>query len=163
MPTDERIAIYPGSFDPVTNGHVDVIRRATRLFDRLIVAIGVNTAKQTLFSTEERMALVRSATTGVPGLEVDSFDGMLVDYARRRGAVVIVRGVRQGGDLEYEMRMFFANRRMAPDVDTVFLAPSEEHALVSASIVREIHGWGGDVRSFVPDSVAEALAHRNSM
>ncbi len=160
MAENTRLAIYPGTFDPITLGHVDVIHRANRLFDRLIVAIGINTEKRTLFSTEERVELVRECTADLTGIRVESFEGLIVDFARERGASTLIRGIRQGGDLEYEMRMFFANSRMHPDLDTIFFAPSEEHALVSSSIVREIHRWGGDVSSFVPEPVQVALRRR---
>jgi pantetheine-phosphate adenylyltransferase len=155
-----RLALYPGTFDPITNGHVDVLERALRIFDVVEIAVGVNADKRTLLDLDERLQLIRTCTADLSGVTVGSFEGLVVDYARARGAVALIRGVRQGGDLEYEMRMYFANRRLHPDLDTVFFAPSAEHALVSASIVREIHRWGGDVRSFVPRAVADALQAR---
>ena len=155
-----RLAIVPGSFDPITLGHLDIIERATRLFDDVEVAIGVNAGRSPLFSLEERLVLVRACTGHLPTVEATSFEGLVAEYARRRGAVALVRGVRQGGDLEYEMRMHFANRRLNEDLDTLFLVPAERHALVSASVVREIHSYGGDVTSFVPEPVFNALEER---
>ena len=160
MAETTRRVLYPGTFDPITLGHLDIIERARRLFDEVEVAIGVNADKKTLLSLDERLDLARACTAEMQNVTVSSFEGLVVDYARARRATALIRGVRQGGDLEYEMRMHFANRRMNPDVDTIFFAPSEEHALVSASIVREIHRWGGDVRSFVPTHVQRALEAR---
>ena len=158
-----RRVLYPGTFDPITLGHLDIIERARRLFDEVEVAIGINASKKTLLSVQERLELIAACTEDMRNVVVSTFEGLVVDYARERGAIALIRGVRQGGDLEYEMRMHFANRRMSPQLDTIFLAPSEEHALVSASIVREIHRWGGDVRSFVPAQVRAALdEHANS-
>lgn len=163
MAETKRLGLYPGTFDPITNGHLDVIRRARRVFDVVDVAIGINSEKRTLLSLEERLELAVSCTADWEDVTVSSFEGLVVDYARSRGAVALIRGVRQAGDLEYEMRMYVANRRLNPELDTVFFAPSEEHALVSASIVREIHRWGGDVRTFVPERVVAALdAHAKS-
>ena len=156
-----RLALYPGSFDPITYGHLDILERALRLFDEVEVTVAVNTRKQTLFTVEERCALVEAATQGMEGVErliVAPFEGLLVDHARARGAVALVRGLRQVSDFDYEFRMAFANRRLAPDVETVLFMTSEEHAFVAASIVREVHYWGGDVSHFVPPPVVEALA-----
>ena len=160
MASPPRLALYPGSFDPITNGHLDVIRRARRLFDRVEVAVGINTQKTSLLSVDERLQLIRSCTEGLEGVSTSSFEGLVVEHARARNAIALVRGVRQAGDLEYELQMFYANRRMHPDLDVVFFAPSEEHAFVSASIVREIHSWGGDIRSFVPPPVMARLRAR---
>ena len=158
-----RLALYPGTFDPVTLGHLDVLARALRVFDRIEVTVAVNAAKATLFTTDERVALVRASLDGVAGAErvaVAPFEGLLVNHARARGAVALVRGLRQVSDFDYEFRMALANRRLAPDIETVFLMPSEAHTFVAASIVREIHRWGGDVTSFVPAAVVRALAER---
>lgn len=160
-----RLALYPGTFDPVTLGHLDVLERALHVFDRLQVTVAVNDAKQSLFSTEERVALVRESVAGLAGaarVEVQAFEGLLVDHARAVGAVALVRGLRQVSDFDYEFRMALANRRLAPSLQTVFLMPSEDHTFVAASIVREIHRWGGDVSSFVPPPVVAALAARGT-
>lgn len=154
------LALFPGSFDPPTNGHLDLITRGLALFDAIEVVVAVNAAKQSLFSAEERCALIRACTAHLERVQVVSFEGLLVDHARQRGAVALLRGIRQATDFDYEMRMAFANRRLHPDLETVFVAPAEAHALVSASLVREIHRWGGDVRSFVPDPVYKALQQK---
>ncbi len=157
-----RLALYPGSFDPVTNGHLDVLRRALRLFDCIEVTVGVNVGKQALFTAEDRVALIREATAGWSGeerarLSIETFDGLIVERARERGAVALVRGLRQVSDFDYEMRMAVANRRLEEEVVTVFLTPSPRHAFTSASLVREIYGFGGDVSSFVPPPVLARL------
>jgi pantetheine-phosphate adenylyltransferase len=158
-----KLALYPGTFDPVTLGHLDVLERALRVFDRIEVTVAVNAAKTALFTTDERVALVRESLTGVAGADrvtVAAFEGLLVDHARATGAVALVRGLRQVSDFDYEFRMALANRRLHPDLQTVFLMPGEAHVFVAASIVREIHRWGGDVSSFVPEPVIRALAGR---
>ena len=162
-----RLALYPGTFDPVTLGHLDVIRRALRLFDRVEVTLATNIAKRTLFSDDERADLIRQSIAGWPAEErervsVATFEGLVVEHARRRGAAALVRGLRQVSDFDYEMRMAVANRRLAEGVVTVFLTPSEEHAFTSATLVREIHRFGGDVASFVPEPVRAALAARSA-
>ena len=155
-----RLALYAGSFDPFTFGHLDVLERALRLFDEVEVTVAVNANKQTLFTIEERCDLIRQCTGHLRGVRVAAFEGLLVDRARDRGAVALVRGLRQVADFDYEARMAFANRKLYPDVETVLLLTSETHAFVSASIVREIHRWGGDVAAFVPPPVVDALARR---
>ena len=158
-----RLALYPGTFDPVTFGHLDVLERALHVFDRIEVTVAVNAAKTALFTTEERVALVEASLGGIAGADrvrVSAFEGLLVDHARATGAVALVRGLRQVSDFDYEFRMALANRRLFPDLQTVFLMPGEAHTFVAASIVREIHRWGGDVTSFVPEPVVRALAGR---
>jgi pantetheine-phosphate adenylyltransferase len=160
-----RLALYPGTFDPITLGHLDVLERALTLFDRVEVTVAINLSKASLFTVEERVDLVRASLDGMPGAErasVTAFEGLLVDHARAAGAVALVRGLRQVTDFDYEFRMALANRRLFPALQTVFLMPDEAHTFVAASIVREIHRWGGDVRSFVPPVVAEALAARRT-
>ena len=157
-----RLALYPGTFDPVTLGHLDVLRRALRLFDRVEVTLATNIAKRTLFSDDERAALIRESIADWPAEErervsVATFEGLIVEHARARGAVALVRGLRQVSDFDYEMRMAVANRRLEADVVTVFLTPNETHAFTSATLVREIHRFGGDVSSFVPTPVWAAL------
>ncbi len=158
-----RLALYPGTFDPVTLGHLDVLERALAVFDRVEVTVAVNASKQTLFSADERVALVHESIAGMDGADrvtVAVFEGLLVDHARACGAVALVRGLRQVSDFDYEMRMAVANRRLAPGVQTVFFPPAEDQAFVAASIVRDIHRWGGDVASFVPPAVARALGEK---
>ncbi len=161
-----RLALYPGSFDPVTNGHLDVLRRALRLFDRVEVTVGVNVAKHGLFSAEERIELIEASTAEWSEderarLSIETFDGLIVDRAKARRAVALVRGLRQVSDFDYEMRMAVANRRMAEDIVTLFLTPEPENAFTSASLVREIHRFGGDVSSFVPPPVLARLRARS--
>lgn len=151
------LALYPGSFDPFTFGHLDILERASRIFDEVVVTIARNSSKKGLFSTDERKDLVLACTSHLSNISVAIFDGLLVDYAKERGAIALVRGLRQVSDFDYEFRMAFANRRLAADVETVFFMTSEEYALISASIVREIHHHGGDISSFVPPPVLAAM------
>ncbi len=153
----KRIAVYPGTFDPVTNGHLDLVDRGRRHFDRLNVAILENEDKRSLFSVDERKGLLKDAVREWKNVQVDSFDGLLVDYAGRIGASVILRGIRAVTDFEYEMQMTMMNRKLAPEVETVFLMPSESYSYVSSRLVREIARLGGSVTGLVPESVARAL------
>lgn len=150
-------AIYPGSFDPLTNGHVDIIQRGSRMFDRIIVAILLNIEKAPLFTVHERVAIARDVFREWPNVEVDTFDGLLVDYARRRKAGVIVRGLRAVSDFEYEMQMALMNRRLNPDVETVFMMPAEPYTYVSSRLVKEVVALGGSVHGLVPDLVEDRL------
>jgi pantetheine-phosphate adenylyltransferase len=149
-----RVAIYPGSFDPVTNGHLDVIRRAATMFDNVVVAIAHNMSKTALFSPEERATLIREIE---PRVEVSIFDGLLVEYVHRRGASIIIRGLRAVADFEYEFQLALMNRRLVPEVDTVFLMTDERNFYISSSLVKEVASLGGDVTDFVPGSVSAAL------
>ena len=151
-----RTALFAGTFDPVTNGHIDVIRRAAPLFDRLIVAVSKG-GKSTLFTSEERVSLLRQEVLDVAGVEVVPFDGLLVAFARERGAKVLVRGVRTFQDWEYELRMVQMNRHMAPELETVFLAPSVENAFLSSTLIREVASLRADLEGLVPTAVARAL------
>jgi pantetheine-phosphate adenylyltransferase len=153
----EITAVYPGTFDPVTNGHLDIIRRGSRLFSRVIVAILQNPAKDPLFSLAERTKMVAQATSDLGNVRVDAFEGLLVDYARRQSARVIVRGLRAVSDFEFEMQMAMMNRRMNDEVETVFMMPSESYSYVSSRLVREVVMLGGSVEGIVPDAVARAL------
>ena len=153
-------AIYPGSFDPVTNGHLDVIGRAARLFDRVVVAVAHNELKQPLFSPEERLSLLREATAGIPGIEVTAFRGLLVDFARECPAGVVVRGLRAISDFEFEFQMALMNRKLHPDLETCFLTPKEELTYLSSRLVKEVARLGGDVGGFVPPVVARALRRK---
>ncbi len=157
MPNRRLIAIYPGSFDPLTNGHLDLISRGLRLVDHLIVAILDNTRKQPLFALEERMRMIREATANFSNVEVDSFHGLLVDYAARRGANAILRGIRAISDYETELQMALMNRRMRPETETIFLMAGEEYSFISSKMIREIITLQGDVSSFVPQPVADYL------
>lgn len=157
---DLRVVVYPGTFDPITNGHVDLIQRAARLFDRVIVAVAADTHKTPVFSTEERVDLVRASLNGAPNVEVRSFKGLLVNFAREQGAAVILRGLRAVSDFEYEFQLAGMNRRMAPDIETVFLMPAEQYAYISSSLVREIARLQGDVSAFVAPEVQAALQAR---
>jgi len=157
-----RIGLYPGSFDPVTFGHVDIVRRAVKLVDRLVIAVGAHHDKQALFSANERVAMVVDALRPIAdetGLEIDvtTYDGLTVDAARELGASVIIRGLRDAGDFDYEMQMAGMNATLTPEVETVFLASSPETRYIAASFVRQIAAMGGDVTAFVPASVAAAL------
>ena len=147
------IAIYPGSFDPITSGHLDLIRRCAGLFDKLIISILRNEAKQPLFSAVERMEMLREAINGYPNVEVSSFDGLLVNYAAEQGARVIVRGIRAISDYEYELQMTHMNRRLQPGIETVFLMANEKYSFISSRLVKEVFRLGGDISGLVPASV----------
>jgi pantetheine-phosphate adenylyltransferase len=155
-----RIAVYPGTFDPVTNGHLDLADRSRRHFDGLVMAVLANEGKEPLFSVEKRLALLSEAVGSWDNVEVGSFDGLLVDYARHVGASVILRGIRAITDLEYEMQMAMMNRKLEPSLEAVFLLPSEAYTYVSSRLVREVARLGGSVDDLVPPNVAEALAVR---
>jgi pantetheine-phosphate adenylyltransferase len=155
-----RIAIYPGSFDPPTRGHEDLIRRSLALADRVIVAVAVNVAKQPLFSVEERLDMLRKAAGDEPGVSFESFEGLLADFARRVGASVVVRGLRAVSDFEYEFQMALMNRQLHRSLETVFLVPALDLTYLSSSLVREVARFGGDVGALVHPAVAAALARR---
>ncbi|MGH7499493.1 MAG: pantetheine-phosphate adenylyltransferase [Gemmatimonadales bacterium] len=155
-----RIAIYPGSFDPPTKGHEDLIRRSLALADKVIVGVAVNAAKQPLFPVEDRLAMLRGAVGGDPRVAFESFDGLLVDFARRVGASVVVRGLRAVSDFEYEFQMALMNRQLHPALETVFLVPALDLTYLSSSLVREVARFGGDVSALVHPAVAAALAAR---
>lgn len=152
-----QVALYAGSFDPPTNGHLDLVERAAQLFPSVIVAIGKNSARQPLFTVDERLTLLRAVCAAFPNVVVDQFDGLLVDYARRAGARVIVRGLRAQTDFEYELQIAHANADLAPELDTVFLPTRTRHGFVSASLVREIARHQGDVSRYAPPVVCTAL------
>ena len=150
-------AIYPGSFDPVTKGHLDIIRRSSKMVDVLIVAVLKNNSKSPLFSVEERVSMLKEVTKDISNVQIDSFSGLLVDYARKNNASIIVRGLRAVTDFEYELQMSQTNRIMDSDVDTIFLTTSLEYAYLSSSTVKEVAMYGGDVSKFVPEYVADKI------
>jgi pantetheine-phosphate adenylyltransferase len=153
-----KLAVYPGTFDPITNGHVDILRRSLGLFDRIVVGLAQNVRKGPLFSIEERRAMILDAVGGDPRVEVDAFSGLLVEYCKRRGARAVIRGLRALADFEYEFQFAHMNRHLAPEVETVFLMTSEESFYVSSSLVKEVALMGGDVARMVPPAVVAALA-----
>jgi pantetheine-phosphate adenylyltransferase len=153
------LAIYPGSFDPITNGHLDLIQRGSRMFDKLIVSILRHETKKPLFSVEERTEMLREVVHIYPNVEVDSFDGLLVDYAAAHEAKVLLRGIRAISDYEYELQMALMNRRLRPDIETVFMMANEAYSFISSRLVKEVFGLGGTITGLVPPSV-EARLHR---
>jgi pantetheine-phosphate adenylyltransferase len=154
------IAIYPGSFDPITSGHLDLIERGSKLFDRLIVSILVNDEKEPLFSVEERVEMAREVLRGYQNVEVEHFEGLLVDYAAARGATVLLRGIRAISDYEKELQMALMNRRLRPEIETLFLMSSEAHSFISSHIVKEVFRLGGKMTGLVPPSVEARLRKR---
>jgi pantetheine-phosphate adenylyltransferase len=157
-----RTAIYPGTFDPITNGHIDIIQRALKLFDKVIITIARNSAKDPLFSEVERLVMIKEAVRDLKGVEVDTFDGLLVSYARRKKATAFVRGLRAISDFEYELQMALMNRKLNEDLVTVFLMPNEKYTYLNSSIVREIASHGGNVSKFVPPHVLKELKKKFS-
>jgi len=151
------LAVYPGSFDPLTNGHVDIISRGARLFDRIIVAILMNAEKAPLFSMEERVEIAREVFKPFPSVEVDTFNGLLVDYVERRNAQVIVRGLRAVSDFEFEFQMALMNQRLKPAIETVFMMPAEQYTYISSRLIKEVFSLGGRVDGLVPELVEERL------
>lgn len=156
------IALFPGTFDPITNGHADLIRRAARLFEQVVVAIAANPEKQPLFSLQERIDLARAVLAAIEGVSVEGFDDLLIDCVRRHGARVILRGLRAVSDFEYEFQMAGMNKRLGPEIETAFLPASERDTFISASLVKEIATLGGDVSEFVAPDVAHALSEKIS-
>lgn len=159
-------ALYAGSFDPITYGHLDILERATHLFQKVYVTIAVNTRKSSIFTPDEREALILECLEGKPWahkVQVDQFTGLLVEHAKKLGVQTLVRGVRQISDFEYEFRMALMNRKLSPDLDTIFLMPREELTFVSASLVKEVAYWEGDVTHFVPANVARALEKKRNL
>jgi pantetheine-phosphate adenylyltransferase len=151
------LVIYPGSFDPVTYGHIDIIKRAFKLTDRLIVAVANNYEKSPMFTLKERVEMLKQATNGLKGVSVDSFDGLAVDYVKSKGAKAMIRGLRMISDFEYEFQMALTNRKLSPTVETIFMTPSEEYSYVSSRLIKEAASLGADISSFVPDFVQKAI------
>jgi pantetheine-phosphate adenylyltransferase len=152
-----KIAVYPGTFDPVTYGHLDIVKRSAKLFDEVVIGVLNNSAKTPLFSVDERVKILEKTTEDIPNVRVDQFNGLSVDFARKWGAVVIVRGLRLITDFEFELQMAQTNRKLAPEVDTTFLYTSLQYSYLSSTTVREVAGFGGDVSEFVPPYVAEQI------
>lgn len=161
-PSAQRIAVYPGTFDPITNGHVYILKRSLKIFDRLVVALAENVRKTPLFSIAERRAMIGEAVDHDPRIEIDAFGGLLVDYMRRRAATTVIRGLRALADFEYEFQSAHMNRHLAPEVETIFLMTSEESFYVSSSLVKEVALMGGDVSRMVPPAIAAALSRKVS-
>ncbi len=155
-----RLAVYPGSFDPVTNGHVNLIRRAASIFNPLVVAVATNVKKLDCFTREDRIEMLRAVTADIPGVRIDAFEGLLVDYVARTGARIVVRGLRAMSDFEFEFQMAHMNHKLAPGVETVFLVTGADEFFISSSVVREIASMGGNVAGLVPDIVRERLEAR---
>lgn len=155
-----RIAICPGSFDPITNGHEDIIHRAADLFDKVIVVVSANPDKHPIFSLDERVSLIQTVCEGMDNVEVDKFSGLLIDYVKKKDAVAIVKGLRAVSDFDYEFQMALTNRRMMPDFETVFLTPSSDNMYLSSSVVRQIAQFGGDIRPFVPTAIVDKVVNR---
>jgi pantetheine-phosphate adenylyltransferase len=156
----EVVAIYPGSFDPLTNGHVDIIQRGSRFFDRIVIAVLVNVEKAPLFTVPERVEIAREVFEGWPNVEVDTFEGLLVEYAQHKQASIIVRGLRAVSDFEYEMQMALMNRHLSPDVETIFMMPAEPYTYVSSRLVKEVVALGGSVHGLVPTTVERRLREK---
>ena len=152
-----KIAIYPGTFDPITNGHIDIIKRASALFDKVIIAVAINAHKQPVFSAEERIDMIENACRDIPRIETDQIDGLVVDYAERKRAHAIIRGLRAVSDFEFELQMALVNRKLNEPLITVFLMPHENYSYLNSSIVRELAQFGGNIKSFVPDYVRQKL------
>ena len=157
------VAVFPGSFDPLTNGHVDIIERGCYIFDRVIVAVLINQEKTPLFSVDERVGMIREVFKDRPNVEVDTFDGLLVDYGRRKGAHAIIRGLRAVSDFEYEFQMALMNRRLNHDLETVFLMPAEQYTYTSSRLIKEVFMLGGQVSGLVPDVVEQRLRNKQAV
>jgi pantetheine-phosphate adenylyltransferase len=155
-----RIAVFPGSFDPLTNGHIDIIQRGAKLFDRIIVAVLTNAAKTPLFSVDERLAIIRENFTQYPNVEADTFDGLVVDYAKVKNASVLVRGLRGISDFEYELQMAMMNRHLEASIETVFMMPAEQYTYVSSRLIKEVMTLGGSITGLVPPGVEQRLQQK---
>ncbi len=153
-------AIYAGTFDPLTYGHLDLVERSAEIFGKVILAAAAGTPKNTLFTVEERVTMMKQVVKNMKNVEVTSFDGLLIDYARKRGVTVLIRGIRAYSDFEYEFQMALTNRKLAPEVETLFMMPKETHSYVSSSTVKEVAGLCGDIREFVPAPIARALRRK---
>lgn len=155
-----KIAVYPGSFDPVTNGHIDLIERAAKIFDKVIVAVAHNRPKGVLFSVEERVAMLKDAVKSMDTVSVDDFDGLVVDYVKSVGANVMIRGLRMLSDFEFEFQMALTNRKLAGDIETIFMMPHEDYSFISSRLIKEAASYGADLKNFIPVKVAESLKEK---
>ncbi len=162
-PPNGRLALFPGSFDPLTNGHVDIVLRCAHLFERVLIAVLVNPDKKPLFSPDERVGIIREVFREYPNVEVDTFAGLLVDYARRRRASVIVRGMRAVSDFEYEFQMALMNRHLEPTLETVFMMPAEQYTYLSSRLIKEVFSLGGEVRGLVPPLVEDWMRKKQGL
>jgi pantetheine-phosphate adenylyltransferase len=152
-----KIAIYPGTFDPVTYGHIDLVRRAAKIFDKVIVAVAESASKGVLFSSSERVRMLKDAVSGLKNVTVESFKGLVVDYAKRSGSSVMIRGLRMISDFEYEFQMALTNRKFAGDIETIFMMPHEDYSYISSKLIKEAASLGADVSNFIPENVEKAL------
>ena len=152
-----KVAIYPGSFDPITYGHLDLIKRATRIFSKVTVAVAINTQKKPLFNIDERVEMITAATKNLRGITIETFDGLIIDYARKKKINVLIRGLRMISDFEYELQMALRNRRLAGDIETIFLMPSEGYSFLSSTLLKEAASFGADISTFVPKFVAQKI------
>jgi len=153
----KKVAVYPGTFDPITNGHIDLIKRSLKIFDEIIVALAPSRKKEPLFTSEERLEFIKESVKGLKGARVEAFEKLLIDYAKSRKSVALVRGLRAVSDFEYELQMALMNRRLDSDIETVFMMPSEEYTFLSSTLVKEVASVGGAVKGLVPEAVEEAL------
>lgn len=150
-------AVYPGTFDPITNGHIDIIKRSLRIFDRVVIAVAPNPKKTPLFDINERIFMIEEATKGMKNIEIEPFEGLLVDYIRQKGAIAIIRGLRAVSDFEYEFQMALMNRKLSDRIETVFMMPSEEYSYLTSSLIKEVASYGGEVKDLVPLIAAKRL------
>jgi pantetheine-phosphate adenylyltransferase len=155
-----KLGIYPGTFDPITNGHLDLVKRGLRIFDEIIIAVAPNPKKQPLFTLDERLRLIRESIRDIPHTKVEAFNGLLVDYVKSRGATAIIRGLRAVSDFEYELQIALMNRKLNPDIETVFMMPSEEFSFLTSTLVKEVSSFGGSVDGLVPEVVDRALREK---
>lgn len=153
----KKIAIYPGTFDPITNGHIDLVQRTLKIFDEVIIAVAPSQKKRPLFTVEERLELIKESVKGLKGASGGNFDSLLVDYAKNRKSIAIIRGLRAVSDFEYELQMALMNRRLNSDIETVFMMPSEEYTFLSSTMVKEVASFGGVIEGLVPEAVEKAL------
>ena len=155
-----RVAVYPGTFDPVTNGHIDIIKRASRIFDKLIVLIALHRGKETMFTKEERVEMLKRAVEGIDNVEVDFYQGLIAEYVKEKGILAVIRGMRAVSDFEYEFQMALMNRHLNPQIEIIYLFPDEKYTYLSSSIVKEVASFGGDVSTFVPPYVEKMLLRK---